>query len=125
MNFLKKRSVEYRINAPGIELNANYVRHSPRTCLCKECHELAPESVHNSINNAFDFVKGLRKPMMSLKIPKLDILFGNLDKLSCPVSRSTLSQIILEKAIKYCTSSTDFWLDYSPLSSICIQIQFG
>ena len=107
--------MEYRINAPGIEVTANYVKHSPRTCLCQECHELAPESVHNSINNAFDFVKGLRQPMMSLKIPGLDILFGNLDRLSCPVSRSTLSQIILDKAIRYCTSSTDFWLDDSPL----------
>jgi hypothetical protein len=115
MNFLKKKSVEYRVSAPGIEVTANYVRHSPRTCLCQECHELAPESVHNSINNAFDFVKGLREPMMSLKIPGLDILFGNLDRLSCPVSRSTLSQIILDKAIRYCTSSTDFWLDDSPL----------
>ena len=57
MNFLKKKSVEYRVNAPCIEVDANYSRHSPRTCLCKECHELAPESVQNSINNEFDFVK--------------------------------------------------------------------
>ena len=53
--------------------------------------------------------------MMSLKIPTLELLFGNLDRLDCPVARSTLSQIILDKAIKYCTSSHDFWLDDSPL----------
>ena len=73
--------MEYKVNAPGIEIDANYARHSPRTCLCKECHELAPQSVHNSIDNAFDFVKGLRKPWRFFSVTLIDLIVLSQDLL--------------------------------------------
>jgi hypothetical protein len=104
-DFLREKSAEYKVTVPDIKIDANFVRHSPRTCQCKDCHELAPESVSNTIANSYDFVKGLKKAMMSLKIPTLDILFGNLHRIGCPIAKSTLSSIILDKAIQYCTDS--------------------
>ena len=114
-DFLREKSADYKVTAPDIKVDANFVRHSLRTCKCKDCHELGFESVSNTIVNSYDFVKGLEKSMMSLKIPTIDVLFGNLRKLGCPTARSTLSSIILDKAITYCTNSSDFNLDDSPL----------
>ena len=65
--------------------------------------------------NAYDFVTGLEKSMMSLKIPSIGTLFGNLHSIGCPIAKSTLSSIILDKAIQYCTNSSDLYLDESPL----------
>ena len=57
--FLRKKSAEYKVNTPDIDINANFVRHTPRICQCKDCHELESQSVSNTILNAYDFVKGL------------------------------------------------------------------
>jgi hypothetical protein len=113
--FLRKKSAEYKVNTPDIDINANFVRHTPHICHCKDCHELEYQSVSNTILNAYDFVKGLEKSMICLKIPMIKNLFSNLHKIGCPIAKSTFSSIILDKAIQYCTNASDFYLDDSPL----------
>ena len=58
-DFLMKKSAEYKVTVPDIKIDANFVRHTPRICQCKDCHELAPQSVSNTIANTYEFVKGL------------------------------------------------------------------
>jgi hypothetical protein len=60
-DFLREKYAEYKVTVPDIKIDANFVRHHPRICQCKDCHELAPESVSNTIENSYDFVKGLKK----------------------------------------------------------------
>jgi hypothetical protein len=72
-------------------------------------HELESQSVSNTILNAYDFVKGLEKSMMCLKIPIIN-LFTNLHKIGCPITKSTFSNIVLDKAIQYCNNTSDFYL---------------
>jgi hypothetical protein len=107
-DFLRKKSAEYKVIAPEIDIDANFVRHTPRVCQCKDCHELKSHSVSNTILNAYDFVKGLENSMMCLKIPMIKDLFTNLQKIGCPIAKSTFSNVILDKAIEYFTNASDF-----------------
>jgi len=114
-NFLRKKSAEYKVIAPKIEVDANFVRHAPRICQCKDCHEIKSQSISNTILNAYGFVKGLEEAMMCLKIPMIKDLFANLQKIQCPIAKQTFSNVILDKAIEFCTNASDFYLDDSSL----------
>ena len=53
--------------------------------------------------------------MLSMKIPTIADLYSKLHEIRCHIAKATLSSIILDKAVQYCTSSSNFYFDDSPL----------
>ena len=113
--FLRNKATKYGVPFPDTEINAHFVKHSTQKCNCKECHELTKFSVSNSILGAYDFVKGLESSVKYLKIPEMDNFLTHLNRLLLPTAKSTISSIILDKIIEFCTSSSDMYFDDLPL----------
>ena len=58
--------------------------------------------------------KALKKLWCVWKFQSKD-LFANLQKIQCPIATQTFSNFILDKAIEFCTNTSDFYLDDSSL----------
>ena len=114
----KKKAEEYKIpldNVVSLNVNVNYLRHTPAVCACMECHENSHLLVSNTIIQPAELFLKVEKLISELRIPELIDHIKNVHQLKCKRAKNLVAAYILDFSIKYCTNAAEIQLSNGSL----------